>query len=134
MRPGTVVQVSVTEVPAVSSIARMYTSGGPEIIFGARDRVQQTVVALREQRLDSGPVLGVDRREQLDVINPAQIKATFEHGDGPEEVPRAEGEKPDTEIRQDTADWVLDYLGDPDRFFAIGDPLGERSQLGKAAG
>jgi hypothetical protein len=27
---------------------------------------------------------------------------------------------------------VLDYLGDPDRFFAIGDPLGERSQRGKA--
>src|SRR5882724_6470316 len=66
------------------------------------------------------------------VPNPTQIKAAFEYGDGPEDVSLAEGEKTDTEIRQDKAVWVIDRLGDPDRFFAIGDPLRERSQLGKA--
>jgi hypothetical protein len=28
--------------------------------------------------------------------------------------------------------WVIDRFGDPDRFFCLGDPFGERSQLGKA--
>jgi hypothetical protein len=32
----------------------------------------------------------------------------------------------------DKAVWVIDRLGDADRFFAMGDPLGERSQLGQA--
>src|SRR5712691_10260628 len=68
------------------------------------------------------------------VINPAEIKAAFEHGDGPGEVPRAEREKTDTEIRYDKAVWVIDCLGDADRFFSMGASLRERSQLGKALG
>ena len=76
---------------------------------------------------------GLGEPEQ-DVKNPAEIKAAFEHGDGPGEVPLAEGEKTDTEIRMDKAVWVIDRLGDPDRFFCMCDPLGERSQLGKAPG
>jgi hypothetical protein len=28
--------------------------------------------------------------------------------------------------------WVIDRFGDPDCFFCMCDPLGERSQLGKA--
>src|SRR5713101_1895869 len=69
---------------------------------------------------------------EQDVENPAQIKAAFEPGDGPGEVPLAEGEKTNTEIRMDKAGWVSDRLGDPDRFCGIGAPLGERAQLGKA--
>ncbi len=46
----------------------------------------------------------------------------------------AEGEKTDTEIRMDKAVWVIDRLGDADRFFSMCDPLGERSQLGQAPG
>jgi hypothetical protein len=69
---------------------------------------------------------------EQDVPNPAEIKAAFEHRDGPGEVPLAEGEKTDAVIRMDKAEWVIDRLGDPDRFFSMGDPLGERSQLGKA--
>ena len=44
----------------------------------------------------------------------------------------AEGEKTDTEIRMDKAVWVIDRLGDADRFFCMCAPLGERSQLGQA--
>ena len=42
----------------------------------------------------------------------AEIKAAFEYGDGPGEVPLAEGEKTDPEIRMDKAVWVIDRLGD----------------------
>ena len=68
------------------------------------------------------------------VENPAKIKAAFEHGDGPGEVPLAEGEKTDTEIRMDKAVWVIDRLGDPDRFFCMYAPLGERAQFGQTPG
>ena len=74
------------------------------------------------------------REPEQDVENPAELKAAFEHGDGPGEVPRAEREKTDTEIRNDKAVWVIDRLGDADRFFAMGARLRERSQLGKAPG
>src|SRR5215510_14850542 len=61
---------------------------------------------------------------ELDVENPPNIKAAFEHGEGRGEVPLAEGETTDTEIRMDKAGWVIDRLGDPERFFGMGDPLG----------
>jgi hypothetical protein len=32
----------------------------------------------------------------------------------------------------DKAEWVIDRLGDPDCFFCMGDPLGERAQFGQA--
>jgi hypothetical protein len=69
---------------------------------------------------------GLGEPEQV-VDNPADIKAAFEHRDGPGEVPRAEGEKTDSEIRYDKAVWLIDHLGDPDRFFCMYDPLGECS-------
>ena len=50
----------------------------------------------------------------------------------PFEVLLAEGEKTDTEIRIDKAEWVIDRLGDADRFFCMGARLGERSLLGQA--
>ena len=71
---------------------------------------------------------------ELDVENPTQIKAAFERGDGPGEVPLAKEEQTDTEIRMDKAVWVIDRLGDADRFFCMRDPLGERSQLGQTPG
>ena len=44
------------------------------------------------------------------------------------------GEKADTEIRMNKAKWVIDRLGDADRFCSMCNPLGERSQFGKAPG
>src|SRR5262245_48455575 len=63
------------------------------------------------------------------VVNPAEIKAAFEHGDGPGEVPCAEGEKTDAEIRIEKAVWMIDRFGDPNRLFSMCDPLGERSYM-----
>src|SRR5262245_35054646 len=69
-----------------------------------------------------------------DVMNPAEFKAAFEHADGPGEVSLAEGETTDTEIRMDKAVWVIDRPGDPDHFFCMCAPLGERAQFGKTPG
>src|SRR5712691_7790815 len=76
---------------------------------------------------------GLGEPEQ-DIIHPAEIKAAFKYRDGSGEVPLAEEEKTDTDTRRGQAAWLIDHFGDPDRFFSMSNPLGERPQLGKAPG
>ena len=62
----------------------------------------------------------------------SESKAPFEHTHSLGEVPLVEGEQAEAEIRNDTADRVIDGLGNLEPFCANSEALGECPDLGQA--
>jgi len=76
-------------------------------------------------------VRGKDWHPAPEVPDLAEFNATFERGDGPIEVPFAEVEQAGRKTGLDNFIGLIDGLGYSELFLAVGNPLGERSQLGQ---